>query len=65
MSHAPPEMPFAWNRSDGVLLNVGATLASGQSFRWRQDEQGIWWGVVEDTVFAVWQPEEEGEKGEG
>ncbi len=55
----PPKMPFAWNRSD-ALLNVGATLSSGQSFRWRQDAQGIWWGVVGETVFALWQSREQG-----
>ncbi len=54
MHSSPPKMPFIWNRSD-VLLNVGATLSSGQSFRWRQDAQRIWWGVVEDSVIAVWQ----------
>jgi N-glycosylase/DNA lyase len=56
MTAQPPPMPFHWNRSD-VLLHLGATLSSGQSFRWRQDDKRIWWGVVDEFVFAVWQAE--------
>lgn len=56
MTETAPTMPFAWNRSN-ALVHLGATLSSGQSFRWRQDEAGIWWGVVDELVFAVWQPE--------
>lgn len=47
--------PFAWNVHTGALLNLSATLASGQNFRWRQDASGVWWGVVERTVAALWQ----------
>ena len=61
---SPPKMPFEWNVSE-ALLHVGATLSSGQSFRWRQDERGIWWGVVEECVLAVWQRQEIGNREQG
>ena len=36
-------------------LDLAATLASGQAFRWRQDVSGIWWGSVGTTLLALWQ----------
>ncbi len=56
---APPALGFRWNRADGAQfpLALGVTLASGQSFRWRQDAQGVWWGALAHTVVAAWQPE--------
>ena len=33
------------------------TVASGQNFRWRRDVEGVWWGVVGQTVVAAWQEE--------
>jgi len=36
-------------------LNLGATLTSGQAFRWRQDAAGIWWGAVGTSGLALWQ----------
>jgi N-glycosylase/DNA lyase len=57
MSRTPPSylvpLPFA------TCLHLTATLRSGQSFRWRQDAQGVWWGAVEKTVLALWQQEGE------
>jgi N-glycosylase/DNA lyase len=52
-------MAFRWNRSDcaETPLNLALTLASGQSFRWRQDALGVWWGVVGQVVLAAWQEE--------
>jgi N-glycosylase/DNA lyase len=46
-----------WNRleCDTHPLNLSATLASGQAFRWRQDVRGVWWGAVGHTVLALWQ----------
>ena len=38
-------------------FHLAATLASGQSFRWKRDGQGVWWGVVGQTVMAAWQEE--------
>ena len=55
----PPTMPFVWNEHAGILLNLSATLASGQSFRWRKEESGVWWGVIEKTGAALWQAEGE------
>lgn len=56
----PPKMPFGWNRLDcaGNPLNLSITLRSGQSFRWRRDEAGVWWGVVENTALTAWQEED-------
>jgi N-glycosylase/DNA lyase len=50
-----------WNREECAdnPFHLGATLASGQSFRWQQDEAGTWWGVVEETVIAARQEESE------
>jgi N-glycosylase/DNA lyase len=55
----PPNTEFIWNRlsCEGRPLNLSATLASGQNFRWRRDARGIWWGVIEATVAALWQAE--------
>jgi N-glycosylase/DNA lyase len=55
----PPALTFAWNVLDliGRPFNLSATLASGQSFRWRRDTNGVWWGVVDRTVVAAWQAE--------
>ena len=39
------------------ILNLSATLASGQNFRWRRDQNGSWWGVVGDSVLEMGQPE--------
>jgi len=39
----------------GRPLNLSATLASGQNFRWRQDSERIWWGVIGDLAVGVWQ----------
>jgi N-glycosylase/DNA lyase len=54
---SPPVVSFRWNRSEcgERPLNLSATLASGQSFRWRQEGTGVWWGVVGQTVIAAWQ----------
>ncbi|HLK61069.1 MAG TPA: DNA glycosylase [Chthonomonadaceae bacterium] len=57
-----PDSPLTflnWNHLAcvGRPFNLAATLASGQSFRWRQDAAGIWWGVVERIGMAVWQEE--------
>jgi N-glycosylase/DNA lyase len=41
----------------GRPLNLSVTLASGQSFRWRRDAAGVWWGVIGETVVAAWQAE--------
>ena len=30
-------------------------MASGQSFRWRKDMLGVWWGTVDDSAMAVYQ----------
>ncbi len=64
LQFSPPKMPFDWNVSE-ALLHVGATLTSGQSFRWRQDEREIWWGVVDACVLAVWQEQGIGDRGQG
>jgi N-glycosylase/DNA lyase len=42
-----------------TCLNLTATLRSGQAFRWRRDPQGVWWGVIGETVAALWQQEDE------
>ena len=60
--HRSSSAPFPivkWNRTDctGRPINLAATLASGQSFRWRQDVAGIWWGVVDKVGIAAWQEE--------
>jgi N-glycosylase/DNA lyase len=39
----------------GRPLNLSLTLASGQSFRWRRDAADVWWGVIGQTVVALWQ----------
>jgi N-glycosylase/DNA lyase len=59
VSQSPPHAGFIWNRADCAAspLNLSVTLASGQNFRWRQDAARIWWGVVGETVVAVWQVE--------
>jgi N-glycosylase/DNA lyase len=48
-----------WNQSDCTSrpLDLALTLTSGQAFRWRRDEAGIWWGTVGGTVVALWQAE--------
>ena len=48
-----------WNvwAEPGRPLHLGATLTSGQSFRWRRDDSGVWWGVVGQSVVACWQAE--------
>jgi N-glycosylase/DNA lyase len=55
----PPSADFAWNALPCAdrPLNLSATLASGQSFRWRADSRSIWWGVIDETVVATWQAE--------
>lgn len=35
-------------------LDLTHTLTPGQSFRWKQDEQGRWIGVVKDRVIRIW-----------
>lgn len=45
----------------GRPLNLSVTLASGQSFRWRRDAEGVWWGVVGRTAIAARQAEGEPE----
>ncbi len=50
-----PEAEFDWNEIPSPLLNLNATLRSGQCFRWRQDTCHIWWGTVEKTAIALWQ----------
>jgi N-glycosylase/DNA lyase len=58
VSHGPPE-PFAWSALNAPdrPLNLDSTLRSGQAFRWRRDAAGIWWGVVDRTVVALFQDE--------
>ncbi len=53
------ELPEDWNREECAdsPFHLSATLASGQSFRWRRDARGIWWGAVEETVITAWQAE--------
>ncbi|HZO90000.1 MAG TPA: DNA glycosylase [Chthonomonadaceae bacterium] len=50
---------FGWNRCDCAHnpINLPVTLSSGQSFRWRRDAEGIWWGVVGRSVVAARQEE--------
>lgn len=38
---------------DSRLLNLRWTLDSGQAFRWKQDPEGWWVGVVDGTVLRV------------
>ena len=47
----------AWNRTECINrpLNLAATLAGGQAFRWRTDSAGIWWGTIGTTAVAMWQ----------
>jgi N-glycosylase/DNA lyase len=47
-------LPNVW-RKDGEPFNLSATLASGQAFRWRRDDSGVWWGTVESTILAAYQ----------
>jgi N-glycosylase/DNA lyase len=58
--HNPPIVSFPWNVKSTIHspLHLSATLDCGQSFRWRRDAQGIWWGAVGASVIAAWQPEE-------
>jgi N-glycosylase/DNA lyase len=42
-------------------LHLAVTLSSGQSFRWRQDARGVWWGMIETTALALWQAEDDPE----
>ena len=45
-----------WNRYDlSSPFNLSATLKSGQTFRWRQDEAGVWRGVIGDCLAALYQ----------
>ena len=53
----PPQQFFVWNAAQEAPLNLAVTLRSGQSFRWRQDAAGVWWGVIGRTVAALWQAE--------
>ena len=53
----PPES-IDWNRVDlNSPFNLTATLKSGQSFRWSQNENGVWLGVVGKVAMALWQAE--------
>lgn len=56
MNH-PPHLSFRWNELDTSEspINLASTLRSGQSFRWRKDETGIWWGTIESIGAALWQ----------
>ena len=54
---SPPAAPFAWNLWKDAPLNLGATLASGQNFRWRKNESGVWFGAIENVAAALWQVE--------
>ncbi|MHB1457386.1 MAG: DNA glycosylase [Armatimonadota bacterium] len=40
--------------ADPDELNLAHTLTPGQSFRWRQDVQGRWVGVIGDRVVKIW-----------
>ena len=61
----PPPAPFSsqsqfqaqWNSWSAAPLNLGATLASGQNFRWRRNESGVWFGTIENCAAALWQAE--------
>ena len=53
----PPAAPFRWNQWNDAPLNLGATLASGQNFRWRRSEAGVWFGTIENHAAALWQIE--------
>lgn len=59
MSERPPDL-FAWNTLDTSQrpLDLDSTLLCGQVFRWRRDEAGIWWGVVDRAVLALFQGRE-------
>ncbi len=54
---SPPAAPFDWNRWSAAPLNLGATLASGQNFRWRRNAAGVWLGAINDCAAALWQAE--------
>ena len=54
---SPPTAPFPWNAWNDAPLNLGATLASGQNFRWRKNETGVWLGAIENVAAALWQME--------
>ena len=54
---SPPPAPFLWNHENAAPLNLGATLASGQNFRWRKNEAGVWLGTIERCAAALWQAE--------
>lgn len=57
-TNLPPSVAFVWNRHYSAQpTNLGATLASGQNFRWQQTADGIWWGTIEQTAVALWQAE--------
>ncbi len=47
-----------WNQSEGITLALGLTLTSGQTFRWRKDNTGVWWGMIGDCGAALSQSEE-------
>src|SRR5579862_7841104 len=55
----PQRFGGRWNIYDcgSTPLDLNATLACGQAFRWRRDARGVWWGVIEGTAVAVWQAE--------
>lgn len=48
-----------WQREECAQnpFHLSATLASGQSFRWQQDDEGTWWGTVDETIVAIRQAE--------
>ena len=50
-------LPQVWNSTDCTTdpFDLAATLSSGQSFRWRRDAAGIWWGSIGYTAVALWQ----------
>ncbi|HLH79730.1 MAG TPA: DNA glycosylase [Chthonomonas sp.] len=50
---------IAWRRFNcrRAPLHLEATLRSGQSFRWRRDANGIWWGTIGAVGVALWQPD--------
>ncbi len=48
-----------WAAVPPRTLNIPATLASGQNFRWRFDDGGGWWGVIGDAAVHL-RPEVDG-----